>query len=215
VVSKKENDVQYQWDITKVMFSSGNITEKQRISQWDLRERVVVDLFAGIGYFTLNYLIHTQAKLVYACEWNPEALKWLRNNLRLNKVDKRCIVLEGDNLVTCPKGVADHVNLGLIPSSEASWGVACAALKRKTGGVLHVHGNVDLVENKKSKCWNLWSENVGAAISEHFQALYPDESRWIVDVVGVSKIKSYGPRVDHVVADVLCSPFPSTLSFSR
>lgn len=40
------------------------------------------------------------------------------------------------------RGVADHVNLGLIPSSEAGWPVACAALCSDKGGWLHVHGNV-------------------------------------------------------------------------
>ena len=28
----------------------------------------------------------------------------------------KCIVLEGDNRKTCPKNIADHVNLGLLPS---------------------------------------------------------------------------------------------------
>ena len=40
------------------------------------------------------------------------------------------------------KNFADRVNLGLIPSSEEGWPVACAALKRSTGGWLHIHGNV-------------------------------------------------------------------------
>ena len=39
-------------------------------------------------------------------------------------------------------GVADRVNLGLIPSAEMSYGAACRALRPDTGGVLHVHGNV-------------------------------------------------------------------------
>ena len=40
--------------------------------------------------------------------------------------------------------VADRVNVGLIPSSEEGWPVACAALKQSTGGWLHIHGNVSL-----------------------------------------------------------------------
>ena len=40
------------------------------------------------------------------------------------------------------QGIADRVNLGLIPSSEAGWPVACAVLKSSTGGWLHIHGNV-------------------------------------------------------------------------
>jgi len=34
------------------------------------------------------------------------------------------------------------VNLGLIPSSEAGWATACAALRVDSGGVLHVHASV-------------------------------------------------------------------------
>ena len=40
------------------------------------------------------------------------------------------------------RGVADRVNLGLIPSSEEGWPVACRVLK-PTGGVMHIHGNVN------------------------------------------------------------------------
>ncbi|CAL5418409.1 unnamed protein product [Camellia sinensis] len=43
------------------------------------------------------------AKLVYACEWNPHAVEALRHNLRANYVLDSCIVLEGDNRVTAPK----------------------------------------------------------------------------------------------------------------
>lgn len=45
----------------------------------------------------------------------------------------------------CPKGIADRVNLGLIPSSKAGWHVACAALKPE-GGMLHIHSNVTTTE---------------------------------------------------------------------
>ncbi|KAL0175926.1 hypothetical protein M9458_028256, partial [Cirrhinus mrigala] len=38
--------------------------------------------------------------------------------------------------------LADRVNLGLIPSSEEGWPVACRLLKRDTGGTLHIHQNV-------------------------------------------------------------------------
>ena len=45
-------------------------------------------------------------------------------------------------LKVCPTGVADRVNLGLIPSSEEGWPTACRALKPQSGGILHIHGNV-------------------------------------------------------------------------
>ena len=70
--------------------------------------------FVGIGYFTLPYLVHARAAHVHACEWNPNAVQALRENLRLNGVADRCTVYEGDNrqvngflhsfcLVLCPR----------------------------------------------------------------------------------------------------------------
>lgn len=43
------------------------------------------------------------AKLVYACEWNPHALEALQRNVMDNHVADRCIILEGDNRLTAPK----------------------------------------------------------------------------------------------------------------
>ena len=52
---------------------------------------------SGIGYFTLPYLVHSKAQHLHACEWNPDAVDALKKSLRLNKVEDRCTVYEGDN----------------------------------------------------------------------------------------------------------------------
>lgn len=46
-------------------------------------------------------------------------------------------------LQVCPRHIADRVNLGLIPSSRDGWPVACEALKPESGGILHIHYNVN------------------------------------------------------------------------
>ena len=51
----------------------------------------------GIGYFTLPYLVHARATIVHACEWNPDAVHALKENLKLNNVADRCIIHFGDN----------------------------------------------------------------------------------------------------------------------
>lgn len=38
----------YEFDVTKCMFSSGNITEKLRVAGFDCRGETVVDLYAGV-----------------------------------------------------------------------------------------------------------------------------------------------------------------------
>ncbi|CAO2842541.1 unnamed protein product [Amaranthus hypochondriacus] len=193
-VEHRENGIMYCFDAAKCMFSWGNLSEKLRMAHLDCREEVVVDLFAGIGYFTLPFLVRAHAKLVYACEWNPHAIEALHHNLQVNLVSDRCIVLEGDNRLTSPKGVADRVSLGLLPSSEGSWVTAVRAL-RCEGGTLHIHGNVKDSEE------NQWTQHVINSISELAKA----EGRcWNVSLVHLERVKWYAPHIRHLVADIKC-----------
>ncbi|NXN62910.1 TYW2 protein, partial [Himantopus himantopus] len=166
-VEHVDNGIRYTFDVTKCMFSPGNITEKLRVASLPCSGEVLVDLYAGIGYFTLPYLVHAAAAFVHACEWNSHAVEALRRNLALNGVQNRCRVHHGDSRQVSsadrPRSLqphtaspssplsfqlelwdtADRVNLGLIPSSEEGWPVACRVLKKGTGGVLHIHHNVE------------------------------------------------------------------------
>lgn len=60
-----------------------------------------------LGFHNINFenstIIRANAKVVYACEWNPHAIEALHHNLQANFVADRCIVLEGDNRITAPK----------------------------------------------------------------------------------------------------------------
>lgn len=197
-VDHRENGILYSFDATKCMFSWGNLSEKTRMANLDCRDEVIVDLFAGIGYFTLPFLVRAKAKLVYACEWNPHAIEALQRNLKLNSVSDRCIVLEGDNRVTAPTGVADRVSLGLIPSSEASWVTAVKAL-RNSGGIMHVHGNVKDTEEES------WTDRVAKSIAEIAKT---EGHCWEVTVEHVERVKWYAPHIRHLVADVRCRQFP-------
>lgn len=141
-VTRVDNGIKCTFNVTKCMFSAGNITEKLRIAKFSCEQETVVDLYAGIGYFTLPFLVHAKPLEVHACEWNPYAVEALERNLILNGVKERCTIHFGDNRKVCPVGVADRVNLGLIPSSEMGWKTACLALKPTVGGILHVHGVV-------------------------------------------------------------------------
>ncbi|KAK7387759.1 hypothetical protein VNO78_22551 [Psophocarpus tetragonolobus] len=193
-VNHRENGILYSFDATKCMFSWGNLSEKLRMASLDCKDEVVVDLFAGIGYFVLPFLVRAQAKFVYACEWNPHAVQALQHNLQANSVADRCIILEGDNRITAPKSVANRVCLGLLPSSELSWGTAVRAL-RKEGGILHVHGNTKDSEE------NQWIDHVSKSIYEIARS---EGHCWEVSIEHVERVKWYAPHIRHVVADVRC-----------
>lgn len=193
-VEHRENGIIYSFDMTKCMFSWGNLSEKLRMARLDCKDEVIVDLFAGIGYFTLPFLVKANAKQVYACEWNPHAVEALKRNVEANSVNDRCIILEGDNRITAPKGVADRVCLGLIPSSEGSWVTAVRAL-RSIGGVLHVHGNVKDTEESS------WTEHVLRSIQEISRL---EAYLWEITVEHVERVKWYAPHIRHIVVDIRC-----------
>ena len=195
-VETKELGVTYGLDVTKVMFSSGNGTEKQRMANIGADGETIVDLFAGIGYYTLQLLKNAGAAKVYACEWNPNSCEALRYNLRVNGLESKCEVLEGDNRRVAPIGVADRVLLGLLPHAEMSWETALKALKPQ-GGVLHVHSNVNSGEEEE------WTERLVAELKALATANGRDD--WDVVVEHLERVKWYGPRIRHVVCDVRCT----------
>ncbi|EDO48137.1 predicted protein [Nematostella vectensis] len=221
-VSHIDNGITYMFDVTKCMFSSGNITEKMRVAKMDCLGQVIVDLFAGIGYFVLPFLVHANAAFVHACEWNPHAVEALRRNLVQNKVNEKCEVHFGDNRKFPYKGIADHVNLGLIPSSEFAWPVACRSLRSDVGGWLHIHGNISSADSKNShldglpfpptcnkrirKAWLDWSNTVASKIKILLQHEHLAIFNWTVDAQHIEHVKSYAPHIDHLVLDLECRP---------
>eukprot|EP00042_Codosiga_hollandica_P031169 m.186815 g.186815 ORF g.186815 m.186815 type:complete len:271 (+) comp53568_c0_seq4:544-1356(+) len=202
-----DNHITYHFDMTRCMFSRGNITEKLRIARFDCRNEIVVDLYAGIGYFVLPYLVHAKAMFLHACEWNPDAVAALQQNLIVNRVAARCQVYAGDNAKVCPTDVADRVNLGLIPTSKMGWPVAVAALKKSTGGWLHVHENIttkQTVAARQRDEWDVAGQEIAAEFKVLLEARHGNE--WQVDVRHVECVKSYAPLIYHMVFDLECRP---------
>nr|XP_046262943.1 tRNA wybutosine-synthesizing protein 2 homolog [Scatophagus argus] len=222
-VKHVDNRIRYEFDVTKCMFSAGNITEKLRVAGFDCRGETVVDLYAGIGYFTLPYLVHAGASHVHACEWNPDAVEALQKNLVANRVADCCTVHQGDNRKLQLYDIADRVNLGLIPSSEEGWPVACRLLKRTTGGVLHIHQNVssplpdmaaipaidDVPERISGKAadrevWQAWADDTANRITSLLKDI--TGALWITNIQHIEHVKSYAPHVHHIVLDLECRP---------
>jgi len=195
-VKHLENGIFYSFDFTKCMFSSGNGTEKLRVAGFPCKDEVVLDMFAGIGYFTLPYLVKAGAKHLYACEWNPVAVSALKKNLRLNGCEDRCTVLEGNCAAKAPVGVAHRVNLGLIPDSSLAWDAAVRSLVPE-GGWLHVHTNCGSSKEEIDEA----VEKMRTRFVELARESGREDAK--VELGHVEKVKSYAPKVLHVVVDLL------------
>lgn len=184
IVTHKENGLVYKFDISKCMFSFGNINEKIRMGQQDCSKEVVVDLFAGIGYFTLPLLVHSKARHLYACEWNPDAVAALRENLNLNNVrSDRYTVFEGDNRKKHPTDVAQRVILGILPSCSDWMITAFECVNKKTGAILHCHELTEMYPSEASISTNTTHASASPDIStkEKYEDLSTDLSTPVKD----------------------------------
>ena len=189
-VIRRENGIDYGYNLTKCMFSAGNVNERRRMGEVAKQDEVVLDLYAGIGYYTLPILVQSQVNHVHCCEWNTNSVKALESNLKINDVSDRCSVYVGDNRITGDglKGIADRVILGLLPSSQGGYSVAMQSLS-ESGGMLHIHGVAP------AKDYSAW---VGGILDE----LRSIDMHRIVNETALIRVKSYAPHWDHVVLDV-------------
>jgi hypothetical protein len=207
-----EQGVKQSFDLSKVMFSRGNISEKIRFGKQLVREGdIVLDMYAGIGYYTLPAVIHGKAAKVYACEWNEHAVNALKFNVEDNKIQDKVEIYAGDCRKSIEKhnivDLVDRVSLGLLPSSEGGWRAAIRALKVPSGGWLHIHGNVPATEMES---WTLW-------LCHRLGTLCREEGKpkdWWILCDHVERVKSFAPTVFHYVADVFVG-IPSEASYPR
>ena len=135
----REDGVAFKLDPMKVMFSPGNMRERMRMGRLGGGE-VVVDMFAGIGYFTLPIAVHSRPKKIFAIEINPVAYGYLLENVRLNGVDGIVLPLHGDCAALTPEGVADRAVMGYVGTTDRYLDAGIRALRQ--GGVLHYHQTV-------------------------------------------------------------------------
>ncbi len=178
-----ENGIKYKLDVSKIMFSSGNVGERIRMGRIKAKGEIVVDMFAGIGYFTLPLALYGKPEMIYACEKNPIAYYYLLENLEINKV-RNVIPLFGDNRSVCPRGIADRVIMGYI----RTWPFLKFGLEILCGeGIIHYH---DTFRDEEIP-------HVEERIKKYAASL-----GYNIDVLSKRIVKSYAPRIWHVAMDI-------------
>jgi tRNA wybutosine-synthesizing protein 2 len=207
-VIHREGGTDYILDPTRIMFSSGNTDERRRSLRYiddiplrpglseDVKRGVgksedIMDMFAGIGYFALPISRHPKCRSMTACEINPVSFDFLKRNIRINNLTDKVKPILGDNRTCLPERSADRIVMGYI---GGTFGYLDRALDylREGGGIVHLHDTVKIEEGSE----RLFERCQYPASNHGFKA----------KLLGSRKIKSFAPRIDHVVIDVLFEP---------
>lgn len=217
--SSVQNGIHQCWAPRYTMFSRGNIHEKTRVlntfaSQATIKDHAIVDMYAGIGYFTLAYAAQGPHR-VYCWEINPWSVHGLVKGARLNRWSVRVIqhneeyVEDSNDFIViflednknAPKRLRKitrqitHINLGLLPHSKLAWADSLSMASKNTSSpcIIHVHENVS-------------QDNLSTYPQQTLHALQEINPTIHISFLHLEKIKTFAPAVWHICADYRISP---------
>ncbi|HWQ48658.1 MAG TPA: class I SAM-dependent methyltransferase family protein [Methanosarcina sp.] len=135
----REYGCRYKVDLARAYFTPRLSTERSRILSRVKEGDTVVDMFAGVGPYSILIAKNKKLSKVLAIDKNPDAVRYLRENIILNSA-KNIEAIEGDAREEAKKfaGTADHVIMNL-PHSAFEF-LDSAVLLTKPGGIIHYYG---------------------------------------------------------------------------
>ncbi len=189
----REHGTTYALDLAEVMFSPGNKAERAHMGEVVTDGERVLDMFAGIGYFTLP--MARGGAHVTAVEHNPDAFRFLVENVVRNEVQEHVETYRADCRDVVESGVEaadgtpfafERVVMGYYDAFEY---LDSALTALEPGGTLHMHEATPESELPERPI-----DRLRAAAEDHGRE---------VDVQELRRIKGYSEGVAHVVLDAV------------
>lgn len=185
-----EGGCSFRVDLAKTYFSPRLGTERLRVAKRVMPRETVVNMFAGVGTYSIIIAKHSRAEIVYSIDKNQSAFEYMRDNIRINKVGDRVVAILGDARDVIAKRLAGKANRVLMPLPELShefFDAALAALK-PSGGVVHFY--------------DFGHEPDVFGPSLDFTRSSAANEGFDIKLLEARKIRSYATRCYHVVLDL-------------
>ena len=141
LTTHKESGCTFRVDVEKCYFSPRLSHEHLRIAKLVKPGEVVVNMFAGVGCFSIVIAKTVKPVKVYSIDVNPTAVLCMEENIRANCVCGQVFSMLGDSkdiIQAQLQGVADRVLMPLPEKALEYLPYALLALK-KTGGWVHYY----------------------------------------------------------------------------
>jgi len=135
----KEYGCLFKLDVEKVYFSPRLSFEHWRVANLIRDSEVVFDMFTGVGPFAI-----LAAKLknieIYAVDINPYCIKYLKENMRLNKLKGKIYPILDDarKIAVKLRGMVDRVIMNHPTQAMKFLDKACISIKPE-GGIIHFY----------------------------------------------------------------------------
>ena len=141
VTTHREFGCMYRMDVRKVYFSPRLSFEHERVASQVKEGETVVDMFAGVGPFSILIAKRVRKVQVYAIDANQDAIRFLNENIVLNKVQGKVTLILGDAGTVIKEHFVGKVDRAIMNLPEQALGFvdsACTALK-PIGGIVHYY----------------------------------------------------------------------------
>jgi tRNA (guanine37-N1)-methyltransferase len=137
----REGGCTFKVDLAQVYFSPRLSHERLRIASLVVPGEIVTNLFAGVGSYSVIIAKRSRAAEIYSIDINPVAFEYMRENIRINKVDDLVLPILGDAREVIARQLAGKADRVLMPLPELGrefFEVALQALK-PAGGIIHFY----------------------------------------------------------------------------
>ena len=137
----KEHGCVFHVDLSKAYFSPRLSYEHSRIAAQVKQGETVIDMFAGVGPFSILIAKKCANVKIYAIDVNPDAVHYLKRNIEANNVEAKVTSILGDARQIIKeelKAAANRIIMNLPEKAMEYVDIACEALQ-KEGGIIHYY----------------------------------------------------------------------------
>lgn len=128
-------------DVSKAFYSVRESTERLRIAGMVKPDETIMVLFAGVGpYAIVIGKKNPDVEKIYALEINPDAVKLMKDNIRINKLQTKIVPIPGDAKTDSKPyyGKCDRVIMPL-PRTAYEFIEEAFMLMKSEGGIMHLY----------------------------------------------------------------------------
>jgi tRNA (guanine37-N1)-methyltransferase len=188
----KEHGCTFKVDVINTYFSPRLSTERLRIAKLTEPNEVIVNMFGGVGTFSIIISRYNNSAKVYSIDSNPIAIDMCRQNIEINKLTGNVFPVLGDAEQEIHKGLKGIAKRVLMPLPEKAKDFVDAAVSSLENGSGTIH-----------YFCHVGADNKNNAIQNGIMDTSESFSKFDHTIRNVRVVREVGPRFYQIVSDVM------------